>query len=1573
MLLSRCLAPAGVLFFLSSSICADGRSISFDRLVLSEEFFSEGACFVDVDGDGDNDVVSGPHWYSGPSFRERHAYASQSAVPIKAYSEFFFTYAHDFNGDRRPDILAIGMPGNTAHWFENPGRVDGLWKKHAAIDDVGNESPELVDITGDGRPELVCVRAGAFGYAEPVWKAPTERWTFTPITPARGFGRFTHGLGVGDVDGDGRLDLLETSGWWEQTPTKGELFRFHAVRFAEAGGAQMFAYDIDGDGDNDVVSVQNAHGYGLAWFEQRRDGGKVSFVRHDILTARSADSPWGLSISQMHALALVDIDRDGVKDLVTGKRYFAHGGGDPGSHQLAVLYWFRTLRGDGGVEFEPRLIEKRCGVGTQLVVGDVSGDGYADIVVGNKLGTSVLINRPRTVGDAELAALRPARRSSPAHVAGTGIFAGHVRGTEPLDPEAERRTFVLPPGFEAQLFVAEPDIAKPMNLAFDARGRLWVSSSVEYPFAAPADREGRDTIKVLEDADGDGRADRVTTFADGLNIPIGLYPCEDGVICWSIPNIWRLRDTDGDGRADRREVLYGPFGYERDQHGMCNAFTRGPDGWVYACHGFSNVSTVSGRDGHQVRMQSGNTFRFRIDGSRIEHYTFGQVNPFGLTFDRHGDIFTADCHTRPITMLIAGGYSESFGAPHDGLGFVPRVMEHQHGSTALCGIALGEATSFPPVYGSSVFHGNVTACRINRNTLHRSGASVRAREESDFLVAGDPWFRPVDLQVGPDGALWVADFYNRIIGHYEVPLTHPGRDRHRGRIWRIVYRGGDERRDAPAVSAKSAAEPRDLTALSVAGLLEELASPSGSRAMPALDRLTDGVGPAAVDAVRGALPGAAPGARALLLWALSRWEKLTADDLEAALADGSALVRVHAVRMIAAMESPPARAVDWLIAALVDDEPLVRRAATDACSRHPSPRLLRPLLDAVEATPSGDPHLEFATRRAVRDALRDEAVFRSVTRGELGSSRTRLVMGLCLSLKTPAAGVFVLRNLEHLEPEPPGRVREFLTFATRHVSRKSVAEVVAFARTRYASDIEFQLELLSSVQDGLAGRGVREAPAVRRWALALARELLGVDEDGKLVGAATARSIAWTFVPYRGKPDRGNPWVLSTRRGSADGVARTLLYSSFPRGEAMTGIHRSGPFELTERLEFFLAGHDGPPPDPVRGKNLVRLRDAVSHTVLRRVTPPRNDTAQRVRWNTSAWKGRRAYLELVDGDTGSAFAWLAAGRFSVQGLNPSRLPERRRQAAGLVQRFVLDELRRPIVELLRGGSCGPDSLVALGRSVVILAPDVRLAALAETPRLVGADAKLVRRSLDTLIAGRGEVAVEVLADVMRVASAGEQLKLAGILSSERRGVETLLQLVDKGRASATLLRRAGVSQKLAGSASVAQKKRVDSIVAELPDDDARLVELIAGRRGSYMTRGGAAAKGRELFVETCAPCHRVGDVGKSFAPNLDGIGSRGLDRVLEDVLAPNRNVDVAFRATTIVTTKGRVLTGLLRPSDGARLLLVDGEGKELSIPEDDVASKTPSTFSPMPANLGETFGDDQLRDLLAYLLSLRGG
>ncbi|NBU75090.1 MAG: dehydrogenase, partial [Planctomycetes bacterium] len=383
-----------------------------------------------------------------------------------------------------------------------------------------------------------------------------------------------------------------------------------------------------------------------------------------------------------------------------------------------------------------------------------------------------------------------------------------VAPTEALSPAGEAAGFRLPPGFEAQLVAAEPDISKPMNLAWDDRGRLWVTDTLEYPYPAKEGTKPRDTVRVLSDFDPvTGKARKVSTFADGLNIPIGLLPLPSGkttrCLVYHINRVLLLEDTDGDGRADRRETLLEGYG-TADTHGMTNSFTWGHDGTVHATHGFANDSKVRDRNGVVLAMQSGHTYRFNVDGTGLELWTRGQVNPFGMARDDSGNLFTADCHSRPLYSLIRGSSYPSFGKPHDGLGFGPEMCPHDHGSTGIAGCCWIPAGFWNVKDPEQLIIGNVVTSRVNRDDVQWKGASPRAVELPDLVASDDLWFRPVDMKLGPDGAMYVADFYNRIIGHYEVPLTHPGRDRHRGRIWRIAPKGMD--RAIPDLGTNATAE-----------------------------------------------------------------------------------------------------------------------------------------------------------------------------------------------------------------------------------------------------------------------------------------------------------------------------------------------------------------------------------------------------------------------------------------------------------------------------------------------------------------------------------------------------------------------------------------------------------------------------------------------------------------------------------------------------------------------------------------------------------------------------------------------
>ncbi len=391
-------------------------AITFKKIQATAEFWAEGAHFADFNRDGEMDVVSGPFWYAGPDFKRRFEIYPATAQfervgpggvreqvrgwegalgEKNAYSDCFLTYTYDFNQDGWTDVIVYPHPGTEVSWYENPKGKPGHWPKHTVFDVLDNESPAFADITGDGKPEMLCCSKGFLGYVEADWTEPSKPWVFHAVTPKGDYQRYTHGIGYGDINGDGRIDLLDKDAWFEQPASRqgDPVWPRHAFPFSP-GAAQMLVYDFNGDGFNDILTTLNPHGYGIVWYEQTRRNGAIDFKKHEILPADASTNQLGIQFSQAHAFDLVDIDGDGLMDFVTGKRFWAHGktGPDPDSNGAAVLYWFRLTRPAKGVaEFVPYLIDSDSGVGTQVATGRVNKDNLPDVVVGNKKGVFIFL------------------------------------------------------------------------------------------------------------------------------------------------------------------------------------------------------------------------------------------------------------------------------------------------------------------------------------------------------------------------------------------------------------------------------------------------------------------------------------------------------------------------------------------------------------------------------------------------------------------------------------------------------------------------------------------------------------------------------------------------------------------------------------------------------------------------------------------------------------------------------------------------------------------------------------------------------------------------------------------------------------------------------------------------------------------------------------------------------------------------------------------------------------------------------------------------------------------------------
>lgn len=391
----------------AQTVAAEKVSPNFRKIQLDGFAYAWDTAVADINRDGVNDIVAGPYYYLGPDYtKRREIYVATTSNPGHQYVDNMITFAHDFTGDGWPDVLATEL--RQLVLYVNPRGEPRRWERFIVAPGVSSELALMRDLDNDGAPELIFGQGGRLAFAKMKKGDPTSVWPVFFVSDAGMAGN--HGYGVGDINGDGRLDLLGNRGWWEQ-PAGGltsAAWKFHDTPFNDpgtgaavsGGGGVMSVADVNGDSRVDVITSLAAHGFGLSWFEQKRGAnGEISFTPHTIMGDYTRDNPGALTFSQLHAGAVAgDFNKDGVIDFVTGKRKWSHldadGDPDPGGPSVVVLYrGIKDAKAPGGVRFAPEVIDNRSGVGSSITVTDINKDGWLDVASSGVHGTFVFLNR----------------------------------------------------------------------------------------------------------------------------------------------------------------------------------------------------------------------------------------------------------------------------------------------------------------------------------------------------------------------------------------------------------------------------------------------------------------------------------------------------------------------------------------------------------------------------------------------------------------------------------------------------------------------------------------------------------------------------------------------------------------------------------------------------------------------------------------------------------------------------------------------------------------------------------------------------------------------------------------------------------------------------------------------------------------------------------------------------------------------------------------------------------------------------------------------------------------------------
>jgi len=1564
------------LALLLASTLQAATEITWQRQQLHGDFYSEGAGIGDINGDGKPDIVAGPFWWEGPAFTVKHAYYEPKIFSINGYSDNFFAYVHDFDADKRNDILILGFPGKEARLYLNPGTHDDKpWPMHIVADVVDNESPVFTDITGDGKPEIVCSTGGKFGWFAPNWAKPTEKWPFVAISDDMKVAKFTHGLGVGDVNGDGKLDLLEARRWWEHpigkerangAPASNGLvdpqWPQHNFAAGVGGGAQMFAYDFDGNGTNDVFTSLAAHRYGVAVYlqnktENREPGTENGPRWKQIMLASEnpADNDYGIVFSQPHAAALADINGDGVQDIVTGKRYWAHNGHDPDERGARVVYWYETKRdGKGGVDFIPHLVDSVSSVGVDVTVGDVNGDGLPDIVSANKSGVFILTQK-RTDSTAE---------SKPVKMYGPGLKPQieYARGQSPQDA---LKNLQLPTGFKADLIAAEPDIVQPIAFCFDERGRLWVVEGNSYPQPREVGA-GKDRIRILEDSDGDGTYETKKTFCEGLNLASGIEVGFGGVWVGAAPYLMFI-PRDGDhtvpangthkshetyasyskvpGLAVTAYALLDGFG-SQDTHETLNSFLWGPDGWLYGCHGVfthSKVGKPGTPDDQRIPINAG-VWRYHPVRHVFEVFAHGTSNPWGLDYDQNGEFFVTACVIPHLYHIVPGARYHRQGGQHfnpytyedietiaDHAHYAGNIRDNAHwggrdhgslvqddtnaagGGHAHCGLAIYQSNQFPATYRNRLIFGNLHGHRLVTDYLDPHGSTYIGKHGSDFMRSNDMNFIPVTQKVGPDGSLYVSDWSDKQVCHRGSGAVEIW-DRSNGRIYRVKY-VGSEGTTMPVVGrvydAAGVADGKQTVAPSKTGPTssEADAKTTGSRVtdsgynipLAPFDLAKESDETLAKLAVQTENEWFARQSKRVLSERAASETEFRKPNIASNIANHitNQSASSFAIRALWVLSSMGRLDCNAFYAAMRSQDDIVRvwaiRNCADDVYLHGSSIALQ-VSSGGSTPPPG--------------VLRGEAIPPriSLTNDNYGAG---LIFSTLAQKAGNATSPVVRRELASLLQRLPTNQRASIARALlAHGEDKDDPYIPLL--------IWYGIEPLVAAaittdhgEHGLPAR-MSEHPASERTSPNSSKPLTpnGGSQDARRNGQDA-----------RAPQDPTIAEVVDLARNSKIPKVTEFIYRRMGAEEA----GRTGLLRLAAETKD------------------AALRDALLDTVL---------------------KSARAGNKISKPEN-----WAALRAKVVSALAESKDPSTQVEATLLeLEVFMgIEEAKQHFRALLTNASANASERQA----ALTLLLNVRDTASAPTlvSLIKSDDNALTRRAVQGLATLAHPEMAEVLVAKFKAFDASTQLDAVNTLATTASGAKALLTAVKAKTIPSTM-----VSPFLARQLAALNNADVSALLKDTFGDlNAPKADLEERKKKfrALLTKGDLAAadkaKGKVLFSAICGQCHSMFGEGQKVGPDLTGSNRGNLDYLLDNVLDPNAVIGKDYQLNIFELKDGRVASGVVKEDSPSAVRIAMPGGLEQTITTSEIKKRTVSKVSTMPEGLFDALPVEQLRQLVAYL------